>query len=273
MRRVLFILNPILFQTASPLVADKYMGGHYKWSHDVLLQSALLTCVPPRAGYITFTLEVAGALTDVSFTVSSSTQVEVVEEITLLQAVAAGSVIRWKVTASTAIDDAAWQASITMHGVPKSFGSVTVQTPALTVVWVNGPERLVLFDYDPATHSFSETVSGISSGRASITRSGDTQLEISLQSILALRCQSDTLYINGLEALGGVAATESPRLEFMVGQTRVATLTKTGVLRIVEIDEADPAVDSHAFGFYSNGSLTANIGVTGLKAKNVEEPI
>src|SRR5439155_14454779 len=129
--------------------------------------------------------------------------------------------------------NAASKASITLSPIEFRVGA----QPALTVAWVSGLERLTLFNYNPATHGFAEAAPGLSAGRASITNAGpDNSLAIAIQGTTALVVADGKLIVGELR-VDGMATREFPRLEFVIGGRRVATLTKSGILRVSDIGE------------------------------------
>jgi hypothetical protein len=85
------------------------------------------------------------------------------------------------------------------------------------------------------------------------------------------------LHANEYVVRCGVGTLESPRLEFFVGTQRLATLTKTGVLRILDVEEtSDPTGGTDRFEFYGNGEFSAALGPTvssGLAAIEIAEPL
>ena len=108
------------------------------------------------------------------------------------------------------------------------------------VVWVNGRERLLLFTYDSATHSFAEASPGIAANRPSITTTGlDESLTVAPLNVPALVVANSTLSAAAFIE-GSLVTKESPRLEFMVGSIRVGTLTASG-FRANLLTEAAPA--------------------------------
>lgn len=271
-RLVFHFMAPILFELSGVLPDSQYLLGDYSFGYPVKLLQALLTCRPPSSGSLTLTLEVGGVLTSTSFYVSASTQGEVTQALDLSVIVPANASVRWQAAFNGAPEDAASYASVTMNMVPYSGA---ISSPPMGVIWVNQTERLNLFMYDPGSHGFTETVLGISQGRASIVNSGpDNTLTISIQGQSVLVVENGAVCAQQFQAIGGVATSESPRLEFMIGSQRVATLTGSGVLRVANIVEAVPsAVSPGQYAFYSQGELTAVLAATGLTAVGITEPL
>jgi hypothetical protein len=269
-------MNPILFEINGPLPNSKYLLGRYRWSRSLRLASALLTCRPPSSGSLTLTLEVADVLTNISFTIPSGNQAEVIQSQTLNIVVPANTWVRWKATFTDAPENAAASASITVQAVADNGN---IQRPVLSVGWVNGSERLVLFSYDSLSHAFYP-LSGAAS-RANILNQGpNNSLTISIQDTSALQVSSGKLYVNEVQATGATAIPVWPRLEFQIDSQRIATLAKGGVLLVSQIADGPPATLSPAdsdfyrrFEFYSVGQLTAVVTPTGITALAIEQPL
>lgn len=274
-------MNPVLYQINGVLPADQYLPGQYQWPYAVQLTSALLDCQsPPSSGTLILTLEVGGVLQSFQFTIPSGVGGMVVPR-SMNVLVPANTPVRWLATFANAPEDTATQLAIMLQAVPQSTSQVAAIQPKLTVQWVNGRERLTLFNYDANTRTFTETSPGISTGRATLTQSGNTQLTISIGMSLP---QTEVLNVSGMQffapafiAIGGVASGQTPRLLFNVDNVTVATLATDG-LRVVELSEDDPPVLAPSdagfysrFEFYSSGVLTAVLNGQGLTALDLEE--
>jgi hypothetical protein len=267
-------MNPVLFEMEGGLTDNKYLLGEYSFTKPVQINKALLTCRPPSRGTLGLVLEVDGAETPVVFIVLASVQAEVTQSRDLSLVVPANATLRWKAYFDGAPENAASKASITLSPIEFRVGA----QPALTVTWVNGLERLTLFNYSPATHAFAEAAPGLSAGRASITNTGpDNSLTIAIQGTTALVVANAKVYAQQFQT--GVATQESPRLEFVIGGRRVATLTKSGVLRVLDITEVaaiealSVSLLSSQFAFFSNGAATAVLSPAGVTALNIAEPL
>jgi hypothetical protein len=268
-------MNPVLFEMEGVLTDSQYLLGEYSFTKPVQINKALLTCRPPSRGTLGLVLEVDGVETPVVFIVLASAQAEVTQSRDLSLVVPANATLRWKAHFDGAPENAASKASITLSPIEFRVGA----QPALTVTWVNGLERLTLFNYAPATHGFTEAAPGLSAGRASITNTGpDNSLTIAIQDTTAL-VVADGKVIAGELRVDGVATQESPRLEFVIGGRRVATLTKSGVLRVLDITEVaaiealSVSLLSSQFAFFSNGAATAVLSPAGVTALNIAEPL
>lgn len=269
-------MNPVVFEINGPLPDNEYILGGYRWSRAMRLASALLTCRPPSNGSLTLTLEVGGVLTSARFTVPAGNQAEVTQSQTLNVVVPANTTVRWKASFTDAPEAAAMAASITVQTVADNGA---LPKPVLSVGWVNGSERLILFSYDALAHAFFSLPAA--STRATIINQGpDNALAISIQNTPVLEASLSKLFVNQLQVLGATATPESPRLEFQIDSQRIATLTKSGVLLVPQIADGPPAALSLAdanfyrrFEFYSEGQLTAVLTSTGLTALAIEQPL
>jgi hypothetical protein len=140
--------------------------------------------------------------------------------------------------------------------------------PEMYVQWVKGWETLRLFDYD-TVNGFTETSAGISGGRASISTAGD--LLISIEGEAAMRVEDGELVVGELIEAPGIAAIDSPRLEFWRGSQRLATLSKDGRLRVFAAAEETPSYGTERFHFSGTGGLVATLSATGLQAVAIVE--
>lgn len=271
-------MSLVLFEINGVLPDSKYLPGQHRFSYPVRVAKALLTCRPPVNGTLMLTLiltpPTGSDLAAGSFIVPVSMQAEITQEMSLNLTVPANTWMRWRAAFTDAPEQAAASASIAMQVVPSS-GNAGYQ-PKLQVAWVNQSERLTLFNYDPVTHRFTETTPGISADRASIVNAGpDQSVMISIQGVAALRVANSTMYAQEFVAVGCGAV--GPRLEFLVGAQRVASLTQDGTLRVPDIREVlaggEMPDDVNRFEFYSAGALTATLDATGLTALNIGEPL
>lgn len=272
-------MNPVIYQLSGVLPEDKYVPGQYQWSIPVQLSTALLDCQPPSTGTLTIILEVGGVLKSFRFTVAAGTSpLAIPQSVNVL--VPANTAVRWKASFAGAPEDAAVELSITLQPVEQSISQVAAVRPQLTVQWANGKERLTLFNYNPDTHSFTETSTGISAGRAVIVQAGDASLSIYIGTPpmgKVFQALSSAIWANSFIAIGGTASGQSPRLSFMVGNATIATLA-ADALRIPNlIEDMSPALTPTdagyycRFEFYSGGILTGVLNASGLTALGLEE--
>lgn len=257
--------NPIFIHKEAPL-AGSYLLGDYSWTEAMRLDSAVLICEPPVAGSVTFTLEIAGALTDKSFTVGPSGLTEVRQSLTLGIRLSANQSVRWIVTENTsAIEDMVDHVAITLSAV-REVDAVTTDAP-MTVVWRNGKERFTLFSYNPATHDFTDLNPALSASRAAIV-STYPNLSILIQSVEVLRVASQVLFTNRINA-GGVGSQTQPQLLFFVGNIPVAIVCISGVLDVPRATHATPVEQINQFRLGDGAAFNLN----GVTAQRFEQPL
>lgn len=262
-----------LFQLSGVLPADTYLPGQYQWNTRQRLQSAQLTVArPPSVGTLTLTLELNGGATAHQFTIAASA-LEVVQTLALGFAIPAHTWVRWRATATGLPEDAALQIDLTLSVAP----AAAPRRPRLSVQWREGRMSLVLYTYDPVTHSFTEATPTITSGRAVLTRTGDSAAVLAIQGEDALRVEAGILKATPFYAVMGVATVRSPRVQFCIDDVPIATLTSAD-FRVIELTEAAPDVLTteddafyERFEFYSDGVLTAALSAAGLTALALEE--
>jgi hypothetical protein len=132
---------------------------------------------------------------------------------------------------------------------------------------------------------FTEAKSGIATGRATLSGGNDFWVKFASSSdpysalVLAMQATADGIRVNKLVDNGNTAMTAIPRLEFQIGGTRVATLSKEGELRVNKTLEPDNGFagvtgGTDRFGFKSGGVLKGILGLgsVGLQAGLVLEP-
>jgi len=269
-------MNPVIYQRPGFLISGEYLPGQYRWPFDVRLSTALLDGESPAEGVLTLSVEIGGGLTPV-FTVPASGHVVLQRPVNLL--VPANTWVRWRGDFTGPPEAAANNVAITLHAVPQSIAGVATLPPPLTLQWHNGLERFVLFNYAPATHTFTEDQPGIASGRAILTQTGDASFSLALQALEKMRVASENFYLE--ELIEGTASRSAlfPRLVFCAGPFPCATITPLGFFTRT-FTEADPEIllpadlDFHnRFEFYSGGQLTAVLDVNGLTATELIEPL
>lgn len=153
-------------------------------------------------------------------------------------------------------------------------GAYTFEVPELpmTVRWVKDWEKLILFIYDPEEDTYAETVTGIANGRAAITVTPRFQAEIEDELAMEVTA-SGVLNVGELIEAGALSSLDSPRLEFWRGTMRLATLSKDGILRVLEAVEDTPEASTSKFEFYNGETLVATLEDGGLVALELEEAL
>lgn len=283
------MVRQLLFKSDG-VVATGVLPGGYLFPEAGVLSHAVLQIRPPTAGVITLALEIDGALARTAegerleFTIASvprsgpgsatQPQAEVVvrkvEGISGL-VVPEGALVRWRVVAFSApVEDGPLPVSVALAYRAGTYAVAFVRAHELTVRWVNGGERLALFDYDPDTRTFSETLEseGLSAARATLT--GGADFTAVIEGVTVLQCAGGKLQCGALVALGGVATPEAPRLEFLVNDRRVATLTRGGVLRVARAVEGEPVESAAGFSFSGGGTVRAVLTEQALTLAGIE---
>ncbi len=254
--------NPIFILKEG--LSGAYLLGSYAWNEAMRIDSASLICAPPLTHELVLTLEVAGALTDKSFTLGPSA-LEVRQSLPLGVKLTSGQTVRWVATSFAGdIEDAPSSVTITL-AVTREVDAV-VPDQVLTVWWRSGHERFRLFTYDPVTHVFT-AATPLALGRATITDLAGV-FTIALQSVPALRVSSNTLYTNTLVA-GGSELADQPQLQFYVGPTPIATLTQTGALFVPVAQQLAPVDQVNQFLL----GLGAALNASGVVASTFEQPL
>lgn len=246
--------------------------GSPRWTRAQTLESVRVTCVAGASLAPTvLTLEVNGVLVEQTVVIAPSVAGQSLHLLVPLRRVlAAGSTIRWKVTAGPG--------DVTNLGltlVVAAAGTSVVVPGQFVVRWVKGGENIPLFQYDPATHLYTETSAGISTGRASIANATTFLAQIEGETVWRADALTSALHSNRLFANGGVSTSDTPRLEWWHGTRRVASVTKAGELRVMDVEEnALISGGQDRFEFYGGGVLVAVLSrVVQLVAKQFVEPI
>jgi hypothetical protein len=264
------VIRTFPFRHPGPLAAGVYLQGSPAWSRGADLFEARLTCVCGAAAMTTLTLYADGVATSIKVFIQPAVSGEVIDRVVpLAYRAEPGVELRWRVTAGPG--------DVTRLALTLVAADVGVSIrPAadLWVRWVNGQETLRLYEYDPATHAFTESAPGLAAARALVA---NDDLAVSIQGQDVMRATpTAVLQINLLHCNGGTGPLERiPRIEFMSGARRLATLTKTGTLYVPDYDESGAVSGgSDRFEFYGGGSLSAVLGPgMNLRGTQLEEPL
>lgn len=157
---------------------------------------------------------------------------------------------------------------------PPSGGNGTVpsisETLPLVVRWVGTDGTLDLYRYDATSHNFTEAVTGISSGRATIAyspnQSGSFSISFNGVGTPALQVHTDGTVIVGSLFQGAPLSGTVPRLDFFYGPTRIASLASDGTFYSASFDQATPAPGAGEFQIYSNSTLQLTLAATAATA-------
>lgn len=252
-----------LFEYDNPLVPGKYLLGSPRWTKPVGLINCRLVCTAGASTDPTvLQLEIDGELIEKTIPIFprfAGDRINLVIRIGLV--LDANSELRVKcISGPTDPDDA-----IRTVGLNLSADDATTLSPVLPdgemfVRWVTDTENLRIFDYDTATHLFTESVAGISSSRADLDNAVTFQAKIQ-DVVVAQSNSSQQFSCEEIVCNGGLATSETPRLEFFIGPTRAAVLTASGRFFVADVTEsASISSSDNTFDIYGNGELAAVIG-------------
>jgi hypothetical protein len=131
------------------------------------------------------------------------------------------------------------------------------------VLWIGNTGQTPLYSYNPATQAF--TAVGTTAGRATIGYSGSAFRILFEDYPVAVET-----YASGL---GAVALLESmplagdvPRLDFLYGTRRVASVTPNGLWARAFTDGATPAAGAGKFALKFGGAVVATLALEGVEA-------
>ena len=149
-------------------------------------------------------------------------------------------------------------------------------TVPMVIRHVSSAGTVDLYTYDPATHGFSESSTGISSGRASVGNSGTGVNQVfnvtfAGASNPALQVKADGGLKAAALATGAPNTAQVPRVEFWCGNRRAASLTQTGILFAPGFYNAVLAPGPSTFALYGGGIITVTIGAAGVETAAFEE--
>jgi hypothetical protein len=268
-----------LFQFTGTIEVGQYLLGSPKFEGGAveLVNARLIATVGTSVLPTVFQLEINGDLVDKKFPVVPKHAGQMVNLVFRInRKLAEDDEIRIKCVSCP--DVAEGLSTIGFNLTAREASTLTEETGEMYVRWVNGSENIRILEYNPATHLFTETSSGISSGRASIANA--TTFQAIVDGEVAAECNAvPELLINELMCVGSTGSNETPRIEFWIGATRIASLTKTGRFYVLDIVEsASVTGGSTFFEFYGAGALAAvlgpavDTGVNILTAFEVREP-
>ena len=242
---------PIVFQLNGTLSYVRYLPGQYQWPSAARLTAALVVCPFPLANTLTLQLEVGGVLTGDVIELPLVSAMP--QSYPLAVPVPANSAVRWRASVAGNVLGAPMQVQVTVVWEPVA-GVAPVD---LSLQWVNGPERLRLFNYDPANQSFTDVSNGLSVGRAFVDPSNG--ISFFLQGVEQLRVRNGVVQSPNFGV--GVPFTGMPRLEFTRNGLAMGVLSGDGffVPELIELS-GFPASGSNGFDFYTNATLTATLG-------------
>lgn len=150
--------------------------------------------------------------------------------------------------------------------------------PAITnvlpmAVWyVSATENLELYTYSGMTRSFTEASAGVSAGRATLIYTPDATGSFAIQfdgyPKPALTIDTGGIVRVGKLVAGAPAPGETPRLEFMVGPTRVGALTARQTWYAPQFVEEAPVDSASVFEFLANSLLQVTVAAGKTSSRN-----
>jgi hypothetical protein len=254
-------LNPILFQLNGALPDDRYLPGQFHWPLPVLLSAVLLNGHPPVAGTLTLTLEVGGVATASSLTITPATVFPL--EMDLSRTVPAGSFVRWRAAFTGGAGNAAAELGLTVTVAPAPAATAS----EWTVVWVSGPEQVVLWNYDPATRQFTPADTFLPDRASLVQTSADVSFFIGATE--ALRVAGGIFYARSFTAVAAYTRT-APKLLFCQDGNPLASLTATEFC-LANLTEDVPVAGGPQFEFWADAVLVAGLNLSGMTALGLSE--
>lgn len=235
--------STVYFRSEGALSAGERLAGSPRWPQAVELRSARITA---RAGSLTGTvlgLRVAGVLTETRVTLLPRRAGETVRTGVRFKTrnaergmrnetsgtlVAANAAVEWEVVSGPEdVRDLVVELQVGLAGQEWA-------EPDLYVMWVNGPERFRLFDYDPATRLFAASGDGMAESRATLENA--SSFTCTIQGDVVCRGTNGLLQAGECVCHGGAnGLAEEPRLEFFRDRRRLGTLTATGLLHVADV--------------------------------------
>jgi hypothetical protein len=147
--------------------------------------------------------------------------------------------------------------------------AISLEVP-YTVVYVTAYGSVNLYRYDPATQIFTEAVTGITSGRATLAyvptdRSGAFNVNFSGPGTV-MHVSSDGVSHAGNLIQGTPNTTKVPRLDFYYGSVRAASITAAGELFAFQFADGTPTAGTGKFQIFAGGALALTMAAPGVTA-------
>lgn len=143
-------------------------------------------------------------------------------------------------------------------------------TLPMQVVYVDGGTSIPIYNYNPDNQAFTETQSGLASSLASLAAGNGRPFEIVFATeqypVLWLD-ESGTVWTFNLTS-GAPLASATPRLDFYIGPTRVASLDASGTLYSNQFLGNPQLAQSNAFQFLSSNAVQLTLDATAARANN-----
>lgn len=254
-------MNTFAFECTAQVADDQYLLGSPTWPNPIDILRCRLICKAGNSLEPTvFGIEIDGVLTGKTIPIFPDRAGGIVN-IVYPVAFKLDAESELRIKCISAPSDPADQIRAVGLNLEAQEASSFIPTPEdLYVWWVDTNESLRIFEYDAGTHLFTESSSGVSTGRAAIDNAAT--LAITIRGIPVANSNSSQQFkVNEIICNGGTSCTETPRLEFFIGSSRVAALTGTGVLYVFDvIESASVSAGDIVFSFFGGGVLAATLG-------------
>lgn len=144
----------------------------------------------------------------------------------------------------------------------------------LSLQWVGSDGTFTLYAHNATSGNFTESSAGITTGRATAAytpsdQSGKFEILFASGSTVALRVTSGQVLEVGTLVVGAPGAADVPRVDFVVGNARVASVTLAKKLFVFGVDEVTAlATGDNQFQIKANSALS--LVLSAVKAGCVE---
>lgn len=141
-------------------------------------------------------------------------------------------------------------------------------TLPMQVIYVDGGSSIPIYNYNPASQAFTQTQSGLAPSLASLAAGNGWPFEIvfapNQYPVLWLDTSGTTWTFNLVS--GAPLASATPRLDFYIGPTRVASLDASGTLYSGQFLGNPQLAQNNAFQFISNNAVQLTLDATAARA-------
>lgn len=162
----------------------------------------------------------------------------------------------------------------------QSWGTSTV--PALTsdlpylVQWTSASDNIILYDYSSSTFLFTERTAGAAATRATIALDQTPAFDSLVVAFSGVGTPALTVTAAGVSEMpalyeGVPTSTDVPRLDFLYGGVRLASISSAGVFFADTIVEAAPSAGSARYQLFGGGALAMTIAAGGTTFRDASE--
>jgi hypothetical protein len=147
----------------------------------------------------------------------------------------------------------------------------------MTVIWVGSDGTFTLYVHDPVAYTFTEASAGITTGRATLlyvpNQAGTFDLTFASGSTLALRVSGEVVHAGDF-IQSAPKLTDLPRVDFMVGTQRVASVSLAKKLFAFNFEQIDePADEANRFLIRAGSDTVLTLGASGVKADDFAQDL